>query len=80
MNIEQAKTTLMRQKISLRTPFGRPIHEVAQEALNATIEDDKNYSNEAVQCKSCGFVISILLTQNGCPNCGVEELSSNIKD
>jgi rubrerythrin len=80
MNIENKKTTLIRQKVSLRTPFGRPIHTTALEALNSALEDEKNYSNDVVQCKSCGYVISILLTQNGCPNCGVEELSTNIQD
>lgn len=78
MNIEQSKSILTRQVISKRTPKGRPIHEGAIEALNATLKDSKNYGNEVVQCESCGFVISILLTQNGCPNCGIEELSTKI--
>jgi len=78
MNIDQAKQIIKRQQISDRTPFGRPIHERALGALNSTLEDEKNYGNEVVQCKSCGFVVSILLTETGCPNCGIEELVTKI--
>lgn len=78
MNIEQSKTVLNRQMISKRTPFGRPIQEKAVAALESTLQDESNYGNEVVQCESCGFVISILLTPNGCPNCGIEELRTNI--
>lgn len=78
MNIEQTITTLKKQKSSQRTPFGRPINEKALDSLDATISDEKNYHNEAVQCESCGFVISMLLTQIGCPNCGIEELRTKI--
>jgi rubrerythrin len=78
MNIEQAKTILNRQMVSERTPKGRPIHENAIEALEATLQDEANYGSQVVQCESCGFVISILMTQAGCPNCGIEELNTKI--
>jgi rubrerythrin len=78
MNIKQAKPILMRQRVVKRTPFGRPIHEKALDALDATLQDEDNYGSETVQCESCGFIISILLTENGCPNCGIEELRTNI--
>ena len=78
MNVEQALTMLQTQKAIGRTPSGRPIHKHAIEALDSAILDVKNYGNEVVQCKSCGFVISILLTETGCPNCGIEELTTNV--
>lgn len=80
MNIEQALKILFNERIMKRTPFGRPIHDRAIEGVEATETDQKNYGSEAVQCKSCGFVISILLTETGCPNCGIEELTTNIKE
>jgi len=78
MNIDQAKTILVKQQAVSRTPFGRPIHERALEAIDSALQDVNNYGMKAVQCESCGFVISILLTETGCPNCGVEELRTNI--
>jgi hypothetical protein len=80
VNIEQAQLILSREKAVKRTPYGRPIHDVAIDGLESTLDDVKNYDNEVVQCESCGFVVSILLTENGCPNCGIEELTTNIKE
>ena len=80
MNIEQANKILNRQWISNRTPFGRPINSRAIDGLEAVFDDVDNHGSEVVQCASCGFVISILLTENGCPNCGIEELTTNIKE
>jgi len=80
MNIDQAQPIISKQLASKRTPFGRQINDVAIEALNATLQDTANNGSDAVQCKSCGFVISILLTETGCPNCGVEELTTNINE
>ena len=80
MNIEQAQQILSRQKISKRTPFGRPIHDRAIEGIDAVLADTGNYGSDIVQCESCGFAISILLTETGCPNCGIEELTTNIKE
>jgi len=78
MNIEQSKPILERQRIAKRTPIGRPIQERAMEAIEAALNDVNNYGSEVVQCESCGFIISILLTENGCPNCGIEQLTTNI--
>jgi len=80
MNIEQAQQILKREMVSKRTPKGRPIQEKALDAVSATLEDEQNYGVDVVQCKSCGFVISMLLTENGCPNCGIEELKTNIEE
>ena len=80
MNIEQAFKILNRQRVSDRTPAGRPIHSGAIQAIESTLSDEKNYGSEAVQCESCGFVISILLTEGGCPNCGIEEMNTNIRE
>jgi len=82
MNIEQAKPTLVRQRISGRTPNGMPINDYALEVLNISIEDTGNHHIEFVQCQNpkCGFVISMLLTEGGCPNCGVENFSTTMRD
>ena len=78
MNIEQSQPVLQRQLVSNRTPFGRSIQESALAAIQATIQDSANYGSDAIQCISCGFVISILMTEGGCPNCGIENLTTKI--
>ena len=78
MNVEEAKKILNVEKTVKRTPYGRPIHDGAINGIEATLLDENNFGVDVVQCKSCGFVISILLTENGCPNCGIEELNTNI--
>ena len=78
MNIEQVQKVLQRQLVSERTPFGRPIQEKASKSIEATLQDTANYGSEVVQCESCGFVISMLMTEAGCPNCGVEQLTTSI--
>lgn len=80
MNIEQAKTILKSQIDLERTPKGRPITKEAILSLDASLSDTKNYGNDVVQCKGCGFVSSILLVEVGCPNCGCVDLNADIGD
>jgi Zn finger protein HypA/HybF involved in hydrogenase expression len=66
---------LLRAEMVLeRTPTGRALTEYAKEIVESTIKDEKNYENELTECLGCHFIASILLTSDGCPNCGVEDL------
>lgn len=78
MKINEAIQILNRQSVLGRTPKGRHLTDIAKSAIEAVIEDQKNYANDVIQCLGCGYVTSILLTSNGCPNCGVEDLTSTI--
>ena len=80
MKIKEAINILKKQKIIGRTPSGRVIHDRAMEFLDATIVDEKNYESEVAQCKNCKFIVSINLTMDGCPNCGIEELTTQIEE
>jgi hypothetical protein len=66
---------LLRAELALeRTPTGRSLTEYAKEIVESTIQDEKNYESELTECLGCHFLASILLTSNGCPNCGVVDL------
>jgi hypothetical protein len=79
MNIEQSKSILETQLLVSKTPFGRPLTQKAISGIKSCMDDVKNYGNEAVQCEGCGMVASILITQTGCLNCGVEKFKTNIE-
>lgn len=79
MKIQEAIEILKTQIVIGRTPRSRPITQVARNTVDAVISDEKNYHNEAVQCLGCGYVTSILLTSNGCPNCGVVDMTTDIE-
>jgi len=78
MKIQEGLDILKKEVALSRTPFGRPIGEYAIESIQAVIGDTKNQDNDLVKCLGCGLVMSILLTSEGCPNCGVEEMSTEI--
>jgi hypothetical protein len=83
MKIQEAKDILIQEQFSKKTVkwkgLQRDLTEYALECISATLQDQKNYNQDVVQCKGCGFVISSLLTTDGCPNCGVDDLSLEIK-
>jgi len=74
MKISDNIDLLRAEMVLERTPVGRPLAEYAKEAVEATIKDEKNYGSDLTECLGCHFIASILLTSNGCPNCGVEDL------
>ena len=78
MKISEGLDILKKEEVLSRTPFGRPLGDYAVKSIQAVIGDTKNHDNELVKCLGCGLVISILLTSEGCPNCGVEELTTEI--
>jgi hypothetical protein len=78
MNISEVLNILNDQLLLKRTPKGRAISEFGIKAIEATIQDTKNYENPAIRCLGCGFVVSSLLVADGCPNCGVIDLTENI--
>ena len=70
MKVSDILNILKIEKITERTPLGRPLTEYAIESVMSALEDEKNLDTEAIQCLNCGLVLSGLLIPNGCPNCG----------
>lgn len=79
MKIKEGIEILKAEKILGRTTKAWPLSEYAQEIAAATLEDQKNYESDLTQCLNCGFVFSSLLSSEGCPNCGVVDLTLNIE-
>ena len=79
MKVSEAINILKTENTLERTPTGRPLSGYALASINATLEDINNYHMDVIQCMGCGFVISGLLTSEGCPNCGMNDLASEIK-
>ena len=80
MKISDFIEILEREKVLNRTPKGRPISEFAKEAVEATLQDKKNYEMDVIQCLGCGLIVSSLLVSEGCPNCGVIDMTLNVID
>jgi hypothetical protein len=78
MNISQAYGVLKNQIETERTKKGRPLTHDAVLTIDAALSDEKNFGNEVVQCIGCGMVTSILITEQGCPNCGCLDLDTKI--
>tara|TARA_R110000824_G_scaffold12226_7_gene53582 strand:- start:13835 stop:14110 length:276 start_codon:yes stop_codon:yes gene_type:complete len=81
MITQEAIDILVVQKDTGKTPIGRPLTELAVNAIDATIEDlnqGKNVNQYIVQCKGCGYINTILLTSGGCLNCGVGDMEMNV--
>ena len=78
MKISEVLGILKAEEIFGKTPIGRPLTEYAIETISATIEDTKNYDQEATRCLNCGLLASSLLFESGCKNCNSKDLSSDI--
>jgi rubrerythrin len=78
MKISEGISILRAEKEFERTLNGRPISKYALDVVKSVINDTKNYDNQLIQCLGCGFVSSVLITSEGCPNCGVLDLTLNI--
>ena len=84
MKISQAIDILTKERFSKKAPkwkgLERDLNEVALQCIDATLQDAQKGQIDAdvVQCKSCGFIFSSLLTNQGCGNCGVDDLTGNI--
>jgi len=61
-----------------KTGKGRSVNKEAKASLQATLSDTKNYEVEAIKCINCGIILSSLLVQSGCPNCGGSDLTTII--
>ena len=61
-----------------KTFKGRSINDASRSNISAALSDTKNHDAEAVKCVNCGIMLSGLLIQSGCPNCGSSELIANI--
>lgn len=78
MQIKDAISIIKAEALFGRTPSGRSISEYAQNALEASVEDVKNYEMECLMCLNCNIIISGLLCPEGCPNCGSKDLTTDI--
>jgi len=78
MKISDALDILKIEKILKRTPCGRPITEYALNAIEATLSDTKNYNSDALSCSNCCIILSSLLFEAGCKNCGGHDTTKNI--
>jgi rubrerythrin len=85
MKVSEGINILKTQMVLGKTPatppsneFSRPLSDYAKECVQSVLSDEKNYESELIQCLGCGFIISVLLASEGCPNCGVQDLTSNI--
>jgi hypothetical protein len=79
MKIQEGLDILKKEVALARTPYGRPLEDYAVESIKSVIGDVKNHNNDLVKCLGCGLIISSLLTSNRCVNCGVEEMTLDIK-
>lgn len=79
MKIRDGIEILKSEKILGRTVKAWPLSEYAQEIAEATLSDQKNHENDLIQCLNCGFIFSSLLSSDGCPNCGVIDLTLDIE-
>jgi rubrerythrin len=79
MKISEAIKTLQAQRNFERTPTGRSIAEYGIDALNAVLDDKKNWENEVIKCLNCCIIMSSLLTPKGCPNCGGHDLTTQVR-
>ena len=79
MKIQDA-LSLMQVELKLnKTTSGRSVSELGRNAIQATIDDQKNYQVDAIKCLNCGFVCSSLIVETGCPNCGGLDLTTIIE-
>ena len=79
MKIKDGIEILKAEKTLGRTPKAWPLSEYAQEVIEATLLDQKNYESDLTQCLNCAFTFSSLLSSDGCPNCGVSDLTLNVE-
>ena len=61
-----------------KTPIGRSVNDEAKASIEAALSDTKNYEVDAIKCLNCGIMLSSLLVQSGCPNCGGSDLTTII--
>jgi Zn finger protein HypA/HybF involved in hydrogenase expression len=78
MNISNLIPDLKAELYFSKTATGRTVNEKAKESIQAMLSDTKNYEVDAVKCLNCGIILSSLLIQSGCPNCGGSDLTTII--
>ena len=80
MQIQEVLDTLRAETILDRTPSGRLLTESGRNAIDACVSDNKNHMSDAISCLNCGFVGSILLVTDGCPNCRGLDMTTSIEE
>ena len=71
-SIGNIKAQILLKKTSGESPWD--INPVALKAVEATVSDVQNYPMIAVKCLNCGLILSSLLVEKCCPNCGCLDL------
>lgn len=67
---------LKAEAIFERTPIGRSLSKKATQLIKKTIEENE----ELIQCLGCRLIFAVSLSSQGCINCGVENLTLQIKE
>lgn len=80
MTVQTSMHVLMTERKLERTPCKRPLSDYAIQCIDASINDQNNANVAVIQCAACGMVVSSLLVENGCPNCGGLDLSQNVQN
>ena len=80
MNISEAINILRAEKSFKRTPRGRPITESAIKCVVSFLIETEDHEDHVIKCIGCGFVFPLSFSSLGCPNCGVEDLTMQIKE
>lgn len=70
MKINDSINLINTQIKLLKTPKGRPITDYALKCLQSMVSDTNNQDINVLTCLNCGLLISNLLIEKGCPNCG----------
>ena len=80
MQIQNVLDTLRAEMVLERTPSGRLLTESGMGAVVACVSDQKNHGSDAILCLNCGFIGSILLVPEGCPNCNGLDMTTSIEE
>ena len=75
MTINEAKNIMNAELLFGRTPKGRLITDYGKKCIQASLDDIDNYNSPASKCLACGMVVSSLIIENGCVNCGGLDLT-----
>ena len=78
MKVSDTILTLKAQSNFERTQTGRSVSKKAIDVIDAILSDEKNWETSAIKCLNCSIILSTILTGGGCPNCGAEDLTTEI--
>ena len=80
MKVSDTILTLKAQRNFERTSSGRSVTSKGLSVIDAILSDEKNWETSAIKCLNCSIILSTILTGGGCPNCGAEDLTTDISE